>query len=43
MDKFEEKKMMKKRPFAKSNWCDWLINFIPEPIKIRLVVLKTKL
>ena len=32
MDKFEEKEIMK-MPFAKITWYDWLINYIPEPIK----------
>ena len=31
MNKFEEKEMKKTRPF-KHNWCDWPINYIPEPI-----------
>ena len=29
--------MMKKRPFAKSTWFDWLINYIPEPMKKKTV------
>ena len=36
MDKFEEKEMTKKRPFAKNTWYDcydWLISYILEPIK----------
>ena len=33
MDKFEEKEMMKKTPFAKHSWYDWLINYIVEPKK----------
>ena len=36
MDKFEEKELIKKRTFTKNtwfDWCDWLINYIPEPIK----------
>ena len=32
IDKFEEKEMKKIRPI-KNTWCDWLINFIPEPIR----------
>ena len=32
MDRFEEKEMYKIRPI-KSSWCDWLINYIPEPIR----------
>ena len=37
MDKFEKKKQLtKKRTFTKNtwyDWCDWIINYIPEPIK----------
>ena len=38
MDKFEKKKkkLTKKRTFTKNtwyDWCDWLIKYIPEPIK----------
>ena len=33
MDKFEQKEMMKKRPLIKNTWNDWLISYIPEPIK----------
>ena len=38
MDKFEQKKkeLAKKRTFTKKTWYDWfnwLINYIPEPIK----------
>ena len=33
MDKFEEKEVMKERIFTKNTWYDWLINYIPEPIK----------
>ena len=32
MDKFEQKEMKKIRPI-KNTWYDWLINFIPEPIR----------
>ena len=32
MNKFEEEKMKKKRTI-KDTWYDWLINFIPEPIR----------
>ena len=35
MDKFEEKKIMKKRPFTINtwyDWYDWLLNYIPQPI-----------
>ena len=33
MDKFEQKEMMKKRPLIKNTWNDWLISYIPEPMK----------
>ena len=36
MDKFEKKELTKKRRFTKNtstDWYDWLINDIPEPIK----------
>ena len=33
MDKLKEKEMIKKRPFLKCTWNDWLINYIPEFIK----------
>ena len=36
MDKFEKKKIIKKRAFTKNTWYGWhsrLINYIPEPIK----------
>ena len=32
MDRFEKKEMKKIRPI-KFTWCDWLINYIPEPIR----------
>ena len=31
MYEFEKKEPTKKRTFTKTNWYDWLINFIPEP------------
>ena len=31
-DKFEEKRMMKDRPFAYSIWYNWLFNHILKPI-----------
>ena len=43
LDKLEEKEMTKKRPFSNSIWYDWLISYIPEPMKKRWMVLKTKL
>ena len=33
MDKFAEKEMTKKRPFAKNTWHDWLTKYVPKPIK----------
>ena len=41
MDKFGEKQM--KRSFAKSTCYDWLINYIPEPIKKILGDVKDKI
>ena len=32
MDTFEQKEMKKKRPI-KNSWYDWLIDYIPNPIK----------
>ena len=32
MNKFELKEMKRIRPI-KNNWKDWLINYIPEPIR----------
>ena len=45
MDKFEKTELTKKRTFTKNTWCDWydwLITYIPEPIKKLWVGLKTK-
>ena len=45
MDKFEEKKY-KEENVCKNTWYhfyDWLINYIPEPVKKQRVVLKTTL
>ena len=39
MDKFEQKEIKKIRPI-KNTWYDWLINYIPEPIKNMQLVLK---
>ena len=36
MDKFKEKEITKKGAFTKNhwyNWYDWLIKYIPEPVK----------
>ena len=32
MDRFKQKKMKNIRPI-KNTWYDWLINYIPEPIR----------
>ena len=32
MDKFEQKEMKKIR-LIKNTWYDWLVNYVPEPIK----------
>ena len=32
MDKFNQKEMTKTRPI-KNTWYDWLINYIPDPIR----------
>ena len=32
MDKFEQKEMNKIKP-VKNTWYDWLINYIPQPIR----------
>ena len=34
MDKFEEKEMKKIRPI-KNTWYNWLISYVPEPVKKR--------
>ena len=42
----KKKELTKKRTFTKNtshDWYDWLINYIPEPIKKTWVGLKTKL
>ena len=41
MDKFEQKEMKKIRPFE-NTWYDWLINYIPEPIRKSVVGFKDK-
>ena len=43
MGKFEEKEMIKKRPFVKSTWYNWLINYIDKTIKKQCVVLRITL
>ena len=42
MDRFEKKKMKKIRP-VKNTWFDWLINYIPDPIKKSLGGFKDKI
>ena len=42
MDKFEQKEMQKIRPI-KSTWYDWLINYIPDPIRKSVGVFKDKI
>ena len=42
MDKFESKKTMKKVRSIKNTWYDWLINYIPEPIRISIGGFKDK-
>ena len=32
MDRFERKEMEKERPI-KNTWYDWLINYVPRPIR----------
>ena len=41
MDIFEEEEMKKIRPI-KNTWYDWLINYIPKPIRKSVSVLKDK-
>ena len=41
MDKFEEKEMKKIRPIN-NTWYDWLINYIPEPIRNSALGFKNK-
>ena len=36
IDIFEEKQMMRERPLVKNTWYNWLLNYIPKPIKIQL-------
>ena len=42
MDKFEEKKIKKSRSI-KNTWYDWLINYIPSPIRKRIGSFKGKI
>ena len=42
MDKFAQKEMKKIRP-TKNNWYDWLINYIPEPIRKSVGGFKNKI
>ena len=41
MDRFEKIEMKKIRPI-KNTWYDWLINYIPEPIRKSVSALKDK-
>ena len=41
MDIFEEEEMKKIRPI-KNTWYDWLINYIPKPIRKSVSILKDK-
>ena len=46
IDKLEERKITKKKKFSKNawyNWYDWLVNYIPEPIKTMNDAKETKL
>ena len=36
IDISEEKQMMTERPLVKNTWYNWLLNYIPKPIKIQL-------
>ena len=42
MDKFEQKEMKKIR-LIKNTWYDWLVNYIPEPIRKSVVGFKDKI
>ena len=42
MDKFEEKEMKKIRS-VENTWYDWLINYIPEPIRKSVCCFKDKI
>ena len=42
MDEFEQKEMKKIRPI-KNTWYDWLINYIPEPIRKSVCGFKDKI
>ena len=42
MGKFEQKEMKKIRPI-KNTWCDWFINYFPEPIRKRVGGFKDKI
>ena len=42
MDRFEEEEMKKTRPIE-DTWYDWLINYIPKPIRRSVSVLKDNL
>ena len=42
MDKFEQKEMKKIR-LIQNTWYDWLVNYIPEPIRKSVVGFKDKI
>ena len=42
MDKFGQKEMKKIMPI-KNTWYDWLINYIPEPIRLSVAGFKDKI
>ena len=42
MDRFEQKELKKIRPI-KNTWYDWLINYVPEPIRRSVGGFKNKL
>ena len=42
MDRFDQREMKRKKPI-KSTWYDWLINYIPEPIRKTVGGFKAKL
>ena len=42
MDRFVEEEMKNKITPIKNNWYDWLINYIPKPMRKRVSVLEDK-
>ena len=41
MDRFEKKEMKKVRPSKKTSY-DWLINYIPKPINLKVILKNRK-